>query len=81
MALPVHFYDFWGATLFVLICDSFSLAKTAISSLQNMVTFCNLEPAFKVEFDPAVTAYRCRFELGDPQPFIPQVSHWPDANA
>ena len=28
MALPVHFYDFWGATLFVLICDSFSLAKT-----------------------------------------------------
>ena len=30
MALPVHFYDFWGATLFVLICDSFSLAKTTI---------------------------------------------------
>ena len=30
MALPVHFYDFWGATLFVLICDSFSLAKTGV---------------------------------------------------
>ena len=39
MALPVHFYDFWGATLFVLICDSFSLAKTMWNGYRKQFTY------------------------------------------